>query len=229
MLDIVSLREQVYQYLRGQMNQHKLLPGEFIKMNAMSRELGISKTPLRDAIIQLECEGFVTILPRRGVMVNPLSLDDIRNSIEVCGALEGAVVTAVFDKLTNEHINELERLNAQMITAIDGDDFNRYYLLNLNFHDVFLNLSDNPMLKRILMPIKQRLYDFPRRAYIPEWERINCEEHREFIGYVKAGERERAVSLLRDRHWSFEVHEKFIRKFYFRGQEMIAAEQNRRR
>ena len=63
------MREQVYEYLRDEISNRKLLPGATININEISRQLGISKTPLRDAIIQLETEGFVTILPRRGVTV----------------------------------------------------------------------------------------------------------------------------------------------------------------
>jgi DNA-binding GntR family transcriptional regulator len=61
-------------------------------INAISQHLGISKTPLRDAIIQLEIEGFVTILPRRGVTVSKLTLKDIKDSYKIVGALEGSVI-----------------------------------------------------------------------------------------------------------------------------------------
>jgi len=73
MLNTKSLREQVYEYLRDEINNRKLLPGTTINLNEISQQLGISKTPLRDAIIQLEIEGFVTILPRRGVTVKKIN------------------------------------------------------------------------------------------------------------------------------------------------------------
>ena len=115
MLDLTSLREQVYQYLRDEMHNGNLLPGSYINMKEISRQLGISKTPLRDAIIQLECEGFVSILSRRGVLVNKLTLQDIKNSIEIVGALEAVAIVSVFDKFKPTHIEEMERLNAEMI------------------------------------------------------------------------------------------------------------------
>ncbi len=74
LLDVRSLREQVYEYIRGEIQNGRLIPGALIKVNEISERLGVSKTPLRDAIIQLECEGFVTILPRRGVVVNKLKI-----------------------------------------------------------------------------------------------------------------------------------------------------------
>ena len=224
LLDVRSLREQVYEYLRGEMHLGRLLPGSFIKLNEISERLGISKTPLRDAIIQLECEGFVTILPRRGVLVNELSIQDVKNILEVVGALEYTVIMSVFDKFDPTKIAEMKRLNDEMISAIHNKAYNNYYKLNIAFHNVFLDLSENTALKRVVMPFKQRLYDFPRRTYIEEWELINCQEHERFIEHIKKGERKRAALLMRDSHWSYEAYEKFIRQFYSGSQERIESE-----
>jgi hypothetical protein len=71
------------------------------------------------------------------------------------------------------------------------------------------------------MPIKQRLYDFPRPSYIREWELINCDEHDQLIQYIKSGERQKAVRLWQDSHWSFKAHERYIREFYFQGSKQI--------
>ncbi len=220
-LNITSLREQVYQYIREEIASGKRLPGSCINLKEISRELGVSTTPLRDAIIRLECEGFVTILPRRSVLVNKLKLEDIRNLLEIVGALEALIIIAVFDKFNASHVKEMERLNAEMRSAIHQEDFVRYYELNIDFHNVFLNLSENEKIQQIIMPIKQRLYDFPRRAYIKEWELINCDEHDQFIEFIKRDEPEAAASLWQKRHWSFVFHEKFIRKFYSNASEKI--------
>lgn len=224
MLNTKSLREQVYEYLRDEIHNRNLLPGSTINLKEISQQLGISKTPLRDAIIRLECEGFVTILPRRGVLVNKLTLKDVQNLVEIAGALEASVILSVFDKFDASHIRKMEQLNEEMRAAIHLDDFDRYYRLNIAFHDVFLNLSGNVELRRVVMPIKLRLYDFPRHAYIKEWELINCDEHDQFIEFSKRGESEAAASLWQDSHWSFAFHEKFIRKFYSNASEKIRKE-----
>ena len=225
LMDIRSLREQVYEFLRAEMQAGRLIPGSFIKLNRISERLGISKTPLRDALIQLECEGFATILPRRGVVVNKLTLDEIKNVLEIVGALESAVIVSVFDKIIPLHLEKMERLNAEMRTIMldnKGNSFDqRYYQLNIAFHDVFLNLSGNSSLKRIIIPIKQRLYDFPRLTYISEWELINCDEHNQLIQFIKAGKPKEAAILWRDNHWSFTCHERFIREFYSQGNKWI--------
>ena len=214
MLNTKSLREQVYEYLRDEISNRKLLPGAFININEISRQLGISKTPLRDAIIQLEIEGFVTILPRRGVTVKKLTLKEIKDSYEIVGALEGSIILNDFDKIDRSHISRMEKLNARQVVALSRKDYDNYYKLNLAFHNVFLDLSDNKSLKSIVRPYKQRLYDFPRRGYIEEWELNNCKEHEQFIELVKKKDRSGAAEILRDIHWSFPVQEKYIRQFY---------------
>jgi DNA-binding GntR family transcriptional regulator len=83
MLNTKSLREQVYEYLRDEISNRKFLPGATININEISQQLGISKTPLRDAVIHLEIEGFVTILPRWSVTVKKLTLQEIKDSYEI--------------------------------------------------------------------------------------------------------------------------------------------------
>jgi DNA-binding GntR family transcriptional regulator len=224
LLELRPLREQVYDYLRAEMQSGRLLPGSFIKLKEISEKLGISKTPLRDAVIQLECEGFVTILPRRGVQVNKLTIQDIKNILEILGALESAVITSVFSKFDASHIATMRELNNKMISAVHAEDFQSYYELNLSFHDIFLQLSENDTLKQIAVPLKQRLYDFPRRTYIKEWELLNCQEHSKFIEHIENGECQLAADVMRESHWSFEAYEKFIRRFYFGSDDRIESE-----
>jgi DNA-binding GntR family transcriptional regulator len=228
-LDLRSLRSQVYEYIRDEILTGHLIPGEFIKMREISEHLGISITPLRDAIIQLECEGFVTILPRRGILLNKMTLPEIKNILEIIGALESAVIASVFDRIKVFHLKKMERLNDQMRELLQGKTFDqffneKYYQLNIDFHNVFLALSANPSLLRIVIPSKKRLYDFQRMAYIREWEIINCDEHEQLINHIKAGEQTKAVRLWRDSHWSFVAHEKHIREFYSRGDRQLRKE-----
>lgn len=214
MLNVKSLREQIYDYLREEMGSGKLISGSPINLTAISDELGVSKTPLRDALIQLEAEGFVSILPRRGIQVKKLTLQDIKESYEIIGPLEASVLLSVFEQFTPSLIAEMERLNTRQSEAIDNNEFENYYRLNLEFHGVFLNLTDNGALKHTLTLLKQRLYDFPRRSYLKDWEYQHLNEHQQFIDCIKAGDPEGAARMIKDVHWSFAVHEKYFTQFY---------------
>lgn len=213
-----SLREQVYEYLKNEIRAGRLVAGAFINLNEISARLGISKTPLRDAMIQMECEGFVSILPRRGVLLNRLTLAEIKDLLEVVGALESAVMRRVFENITSAHIEKMEGLNREMRECIKRRSFERfdphYYALNIAFHDVFLNLSNNGAMKKLIGTMKRRLYDFPHLAYLKHWEWSNCDEHDRLISYIRKGEKEAAAIFWQEIHWGFEAQEPHIRKFY---------------
>ncbi len=223
-VNVKPLREQVYLYLKGRIALGDLHPGEYLDLKALGEDLGISKTPLRDALIQLETEGFVSILPRRGIVVNDLSLDEIRHLYEMIGALEGVAVRSVFPRLTPRHIQRMRSLNDRMREAIEADRFDTYYNLNLDFHDVVLSLTDNERLVRAVEIFKARLYDFPRREhFVKEWEIRSTGEHAAFVDLLEAGDARGAADFMRDVHWSFQVQEEYVRKYYFARQQLNGA------
>jgi len=214
-LNIKSLKEQVYEYLRGQLGKGEILPGSSINMDETCHKLGVSRTPLRDALLQLEMEGFVSILPRRGVIVNHLTLQDIKNYYEIIGALESAALMADFERVKETQIQKMYALNAEMKQAIDQDDFNQYYQKNLLFHDVFLNRCENKNLVKIVNTLKRRLYDFPRQeGFVKQWEVPSIDEHQELVRLIEEGKKEQASNYIRDVHWSYDVQEKFLKKYY---------------
>jgi len=214
-LNIRSLKEQVYEYLRERMRTGELMPGAVIDMEETSRTLGVSKTPLRDALLQLEMEDFVTILPRRKIVVNTLTIRDVRDSYEIIGALESTALLAAFDRFRDEDIRLMEKMNEGMKKAIDADDFDLYYGRNLKFHEVFLDLCGNTNLAKIVNRLKRRLYDFPRpKGFVKEWEEASIGEHRRLLDLIKRGKKEEAAAWVRDVHWSFQVQEKFVNKYY---------------
>jgi DNA-binding GntR family transcriptional regulator len=215
-LNTQSLKEQVYEYLRDQMRQQKMEPGSAINMDATSKKLGISKTPLRDALIQLEMEGFVSIMPRKGIYVNGLTIQDIKDYYQVIGALESSALSVSFDKIEAQHIEKMGKLIAEMKTAITKNNFNLFNKRNLAFHNIYIDLSGNQKLKQIVNTLKKRLYDFPSHTkWIKEWEESSIKEHTQLMEAIEAGDVEAARAIIHDVHWSFEIQEKFIRKYYF--------------
>jgi DNA-binding GntR family transcriptional regulator len=194
--------------------------GEFIDLNLIGSELGMSRTPLRDALFHLESEGFITIYPRRGVMLRPLDLRTIKNIFEIVGALEAAALLSARDLFTSDDASEMARLDGLMKSCLDAGDLETHYAHNVAFHDVFLNKSENEELVRAARIQRERLYDFPeRRSLLLEWERSNLDEHFEIVRRLEGGDFKGASDYLRDVHWSYQVQERFIKKFYFARKE----------
>ena len=215
------LREQVYDYLKRKMNEREIVPGTSINLRKMSSQLGISKTPLRDALLQLEGEGFVTILPRRGIVVNELSQRDIKDFYEIIGALESSTVRIAASLITPGVLAEPASINDAMDTAWRRGNAEEYNDLNTEFHCTLPRLSGNRHLLRLLSNYRRRLYDFmPRRdELIHDWEVRSMAEHREFVFLLEEGKCEEAASLLQNVHWSFALQDQFIRVYYFEAEE----------
>jgi DNA-binding GntR family transcriptional regulator len=214
-LNVKSLKEQVYDYLRQQLRSGEILPGSAINLDETSRKLGVSRTPLRDALLQLESEGFVTIYPRRGIIVNTLSLEDIKNYYQIIGALESTALLQASDKIGEDEIRRMEEIIEGMKRAIESDDFDLYYEKNLALHDVYLASCGNGNLVRILKTLKRRLYDFPRqRGFVKEWELASIAEHTELLQLLKQRKAAEAAAYVRDVHWSYRVQERYINQYY---------------
>ena len=213
-----SLREQVYDVLRVEMARGGLQPGGFIDLNELAARLGVSRTPLREALLHLESQGFVTVLPRRGFRLNALTLDDIRHFYEIIGALEAAALRSVGASLGPTDFARMRQLDAAMADAVAARDFDRYYQANLAFHDVYLRRSDNARLVSQVHLLKQRLYDWPRReTMVQAWEQHSVVEHEDFLALLERGAVDEAAAHLQNVHWSFAVQSRFIQAYYFAG------------
>lgn len=213
-----SLRNEVYEYLRQLLTRGELRPGTYLDLNALAEEIGTSRTPLRDALLRLESEGFVHIENRKGVRLIELTLDRIRDIYEILGGLESTAVVSVADRVTPEVVAHMQALNREMSEALDDWDFGRYYEKNLAFHNAYLDLSTNEELVNRVRCMKQRLYDFPRLdGFVPEWERSSVGEHQALVDLLKARRFTQAADLLRDIHWSFKHQEPFILRYYAAG------------
>ncbi|MCK9996719.1 MAG: GntR family transcriptional regulator [Candidatus Krumholzibacteria bacterium] len=210
-----SLREQVYDILREQLDNGELEPGSVIRQDDIARKLGVSRTPMREALLRLELEGFVVIKPRSGIRVRRLTEQDIRNLYQMIGALEASVLVTESAALTDEKIARMRRHNDEGRAALALNDFDRYYNANLALHDSYLKLSGNGELVHAVTAMKQRLYDFPRkRTFIKAWELASVDEHEDIISHLEAGDFARAAEVVRETHWSFEVQKDFIRSYY---------------
>jgi len=197
------LRSQVYEHLREELKSQNLKPGMFVTINQLSQQLGINRTPLRDALLQLQVERFVTFLPQRGILINEITPKDLEDIYETLGALDSRVLFSVFDQITLEHIQKMKQINEEMYQAVADKESNRYSDLNSTFHNVYLNLSTNGMLLSQVNIIRQRLFDFGTKgAWIEKVRKLNYTEHLQLIELIEKGEAHAASDFIRDTHCS---------------------------
>ena len=210
------LREQVHEYLLGAIASGDIRTGSVLDQVQLCADLGISRAPLRDALIQLEAEGVVTIEARRRVWVNRFGLEDIRHLFEVIGALESSTLLRVGAQIDTPQLESMRALNADMVLAIDDGDAAGTRRLDAQLHDTFLSLSPNDPARRMIRTCRTRLRAFPRVAgFVPDWEFRATEEHSELIDLLESGELRTAADYLRDVHWSFDLQHRYVVRHYF--------------
>jgi DNA-binding GntR family transcriptional regulator len=194
------LRTQVYEYLRSELKAENLKPGMFISMSQLMKNLGISRTPLRDALLQLQTEGFVTFLPQRGIRINKLTQQEIEFMYEMLGALDSRILLAVFDRLGPAEIGQMKKINREMYTEMAEARFHQYWDLNTAFHHVYLDLSSNSLILNQLNIIRQRLFEFGKKDWGTKIRENNYEEHLTMIELIEKGEAVQAADFMRDVH-----------------------------
>lgn len=203
------LRVQVYNYLEQQMRLGNLEPGSLISVNTIIKELGVSRTPLREALLLLQEQGFVTIQPQRGVKINALTMDDVKYIYEILGGIESRIILSVFDNLRENEIGQMKALNDEIELALANGDIVSHNWANINFHGVFLGLSGNQRMLRYVKNLKMQLYDFPRRDFEKKWNANNVHQHRNFVQLIEEGLALAAADYLRDIHWDFDPPDSF--------------------
>lgn len=212
--DNKASREVIYHYLLEQMKQGYLLPGSVLNLSEISKKLNISNTPLRDTLIKLEAEGFLTIYPRSKVVINSLELEDFPFLYSTIGTLEYTLITTALDKYTPEIIKKLRELNQEMRVHIQNGDLMLYDRVHYDFHNIFVKLNRNLFAERIIRPIKYRLWDFPRKNLIKDWYENAISEHEQLIDVIEKKDLSQIENIIKNFHWGYEYNKDYIIKAY---------------
>jgi len=210
-----TLSEQVREYLREQLESGRLKAGDKIDETSLAKSLGVSRTPIREAIIHLEKEGFIEILRRRCIKIKRLSLNEIKNIYTIIGALEAEAAEVAMDKFTEEDISKMEELYHKMEKALKKGDHIKYMEFNFQSHSLFIDKFGNEILRNIIDSLKKRLYDFPRIIVtIPEWEKMLMNDHYNLIQLFKKKDKASLRKLIKEKHWNFDRNYPFMIQKY---------------
>ena len=146
-----TLKEQIVDSIKEAIAVGELKPGEKICETKLAEDLGISRTPLREAIQILESEGFLKVIPRRGAVVSEYSKKDIKDIYEIKAALEGLAARLATKNMSDAAIEKLEEINDQLksMTLSGEKTVGRFFKIHNQFHDVFLKASNNDRLYQL--------------------------------------------------------------------------------
>lgn len=175
----LPLRDVVFQTLRQAILHGKLKPGERLMELQLASQLGVSRTPIREAIRMLELEGLVTMIPRKGAKVANITAKDLNDVLEVRCALEELAVELACRKITSMEILSLKNALKEFEVSINGTDISLIAEKDVQFHDIIFNATDNKRLIQLLNHLREQMYRY-RIEYLKDFNNHDnlLEEHK---------------------------------------------------
>ncbi len=173
MNEYLPLRDVVFQTLRQAILHGELEPGERLMEIHLADRLGVSRTPIREAIRKLELEGLVVMIPRRGAIVASITEKDLKDVLEVRRTLEIMAVEMACDRITPELLKELEKAGEEFRSLKDSSDFTSLAAADVKFHDIIYAAADNQRLISILNNLREQMYRY-RLEYLKDQESHEC-------------------------------------------------------
>ena len=183
------LREVVCETLREAIRKGVLKPGERLMEIQLAEELGVSRTPVREAIRKLELEGYVIMMPRRGTYVANLSIRDVNEVFEIRTSLDSLASGLAAERITEEELEQLQRLLVLIGEYIEQNDMEKIVETDTEFHDVLYKASRNMRLVGIIFNLREQLTRFraTSMAY-PGRLKETLEEHRRLVEAIAQGD-----------------------------------------
>lgn len=197
--DNVSLREAVYQTLRRAILTNMFQPGERLMEMKLASQLGVSRTPVREAIHLLEKESLVRQEPHRGVVVAGITLKQLRDVLEVRSMLEELAVQLACRRAAESDFERLRQAAEDFARAVkQGADVTELAARDVAFHDVIYHMTDNDKLIQMVANLWEQIYRY-RIEYLKDVRRgaALVQEHQEMVKALCARNEEAAVKTAR--------------------------------
>ena len=207
--DYLPLRDVVFNTLRQAILRGEMEPGERLKIGRavqqecrveiqLADKLGVSRTPIREAIRKLELEGLVIMIPRKGAEVAHITEKDMRDVLEVRAALEELAATLACRNVTPERIEELKMANKRFEAAIISKDVVAIVDADVNFHDIIYAMTDNQRLIQIINNLREQMYRY-RLEYVKDARAhsILISEHNDIIDKLSKKDEENTKIVIR--------------------------------
>ncbi len=188
------LREIVFESMREAIIGGVLKPGERLMEIQLAEEMGVSRTPVREAIRKLELEGLVVMIPRKGAYVAEVSLKDLANVFEIRAALEGLAASLAAERVTDDEVEKMERL--LLYKEGENQTIEDIVITDTDFHAMVYNASRNERLVQMLENLREQIQRFRATSLaVPGRVRDAIEEHRAIVEALARHDMEGAKEL----------------------------------
>lgn len=201
----LPLRDVVFNTLREAILKGELQPGERLMEIQLAQKLGVSRTPIREAIRMLEQEGLAITMPRKGAEVAGMTLKDMEDVLEVREALDELAARTACVKMSDEELEKLRLMKEAFVQSMKSGDVKQIAEADVRFHDVIYQATDNAKLVTLLSNIRQQMYRY-RVEYLKDAENYPAlvKEHEDIVHAIEERNQE-LVAQAMGRHVSHQA------------------------
>lgn len=192
------LRDVVFQTLREAILKGELKPGERLMELQLASKLGVSRTPIREAIRMLEQEGLAVTIPRKGAEVAKMTEKNMEDVLQIREALDDLAVQVACDKMTQEQLANLALTKMNFENAIQAGNLKKIVEYDVEFHDIIYEATDNPKLVAMLNNLREQIYRY-RVEYLKEKENYPrlIQEHEAIVNALRKKDKNGVTDVMR--------------------------------
>ncbi len=191
-----SMGQRVFNRIRESILSGKYEKGEELKEKTIGDELGVSRTPVREALRQLELEGLVTIIPNKGAYVVGFTAEDIHDIYEIRSMLEGLCARRAAEKATTEQLEAMEEIMCLSDFQLKREHYDQLVELDNRFHQQLYQASGSKVLEHVLSDYHHYVERVRKVTWaVPKRSARSNEEHRQILEALKARDPEKAQQL----------------------------------
>ena len=180
------LNQKAYRVLKRAIIRGDLTPNSKLILSEIAKSLGISNTPIREAVNKLASEGLVKIIPNKGIIVKEINIDDFQEILQIRAFLDGLIAKLSAEKITDKEIDDMMEILHKMEKYVKEDGRLAYNDLDIKFHDFLLGIAGNNTLKEIYNNLIVHGHRFRLRTLkIPDRMGKSLKEHLEIALRIK--------------------------------------------
>ena len=202
----MSAKDQVYKFISDQLTSGKLSRNDHITEQYLVNSIGLSRTPIREALLQLASTGILIREPRKGFRIKQFTKEDVEDIYEIIGTLDGRIAQLTANQLTEKDLSIMQFLIKSMDAAIDTELYTKYNELQDSFHHVYINKCNNKFFRKEMY---NKLDMFIGKSYlhiqkgeINQLLKSTNQEHKQILDLFKAGDQDKLRIFMENIHWS---------------------------
>ena len=194
----LTLREVILENIRDAIVSGNLKAGCRVSEPELAERYGISRTPIREAFRQLEAEGYLTVIPRRGAVVSEFSPKDVEEFYAIKSIMEGYAARQACERLSAKDLDKLQTINNKLGELARAGDIKHFFKIHSDFHELFIKAADNEKLHELIAGLVTK---FQRLRFtslsLPGRMIISVQEHEKIIEAFRKKDANLAESLVR--------------------------------